>query len=394
MAKLLGKALYNGDRSRVRRRADGPDRRAERRQPGRVRPRQGRLGRARDGPGRSCRRTAWPTLRRRPKATLGEPSQRRRLRAPEQPVDRGPEARHSEGGSTRSSAPSSHGVAVRGVDQPYRTGAPTRMQIAQWANTKENVNEVYGSYSSTLVTLARILDISKQYARFSGRCRRDRCDGPSWSSRPCSARITTSSRAAAPAPARPRSRPACLHVADRVRFRRSPPRSPARGLEHHHRERCQGVLADALGAHAAQPASRRRSSPTRSPTRPSRPRAPITAGFWLSPAGGPGDDPDDRERLPGDNNITGGLEFWGCPVYWDANYNTNTWDHQGPPSPASGTHSSSPGLRVPVSKLGSGRRAVGRNRDWGLRGEEEIGVHAGTAVGHRAPSSSGVNIIP
>lgn len=59
------------------------------------------------------------------------------------------------------------GVNVRGVDQPYRTGAPSRMVFANWGATKENVNEAYGTYTATLGTMARIYDISKQYARFS-----------------------------------------------------------------------------------------------------------------------------------------------------------------------------------------------------------------------------------
>lgn len=60
-----------------------------------------------------------------------------------------------------------NGVAVRGVDQPYRTGAPSRMTVAPWGQTKDNVDEAYGTYSATLYTLARIYDIGKQYARFS-----------------------------------------------------------------------------------------------------------------------------------------------------------------------------------------------------------------------------------
>ena len=60
------------------------------------------------------------------------------------------------------------GVAVRGVDMPFRTGAPTRMQFANWGATKENVNEDYGSYTAALATMARIYDVSKQYVRISG----------------------------------------------------------------------------------------------------------------------------------------------------------------------------------------------------------------------------------
>ena len=60
-----------------------------------------------------------------------------------------------------------NGVAVRGVDQPYRTGAPARAAFANWGVAKENVNEVYGSYTATLGTLAKIYDVSAQYLRFS-----------------------------------------------------------------------------------------------------------------------------------------------------------------------------------------------------------------------------------
>ena len=59
------------------------------------------------------------------------------------------------------------GVAVRGIDQPYRTGAPDRMTAQDWGATKDNVDEAYGTYTATLGTFARIYDIGKQYARFS-----------------------------------------------------------------------------------------------------------------------------------------------------------------------------------------------------------------------------------
>jgi HK97 family phage major capsid protein len=59
------------------------------------------------------------------------------------------------------------GVNVRGVDQPFRTGAPSRATFQDWGSTKENVSEAYGSYTATLGTLARIYDVGKQYLRFS-----------------------------------------------------------------------------------------------------------------------------------------------------------------------------------------------------------------------------------
>ncbi len=58
-------------------------------------------------------------------------------------------------------------VMVRGVDQPYRTGAPTRMTFQTWGQTKENVDEAYGTYSALMGTMARIIDIGKSYARMS-----------------------------------------------------------------------------------------------------------------------------------------------------------------------------------------------------------------------------------
>ena len=60
-----------------------------------------------------------------------------------------------------------NGINVRGVDQPFRTGAPARMQFQDWGQTKENVNEAYGSYTANLGTMARIYDVGKQYLRFS-----------------------------------------------------------------------------------------------------------------------------------------------------------------------------------------------------------------------------------
>lgn len=69
------------------------------------------------------------------------------------------------------------GVAVRGVDQPYRMGAPSRMTSQNWGSSKENLDESYGSYTANLVTFARIYDVGKQYLRFSaGAAERDVLD--------------------------------------------------------------------------------------------------------------------------------------------------------------------------------------------------------------------------
>lgn len=69
------------------------------------------------------------------------------------------------------------GVAVRGVDMPYRTGSPSKLTPQDWGATKDNVDEAYGSYTATLATFARIYDVSKQYLRFSaGSAERDIID--------------------------------------------------------------------------------------------------------------------------------------------------------------------------------------------------------------------------
>ena len=41
------------------------------------------------------------------------------------------------------------------------------MLAQDWGSTKENVDEVYGSYTASLTTFARIYDVAKQYLRFS-----------------------------------------------------------------------------------------------------------------------------------------------------------------------------------------------------------------------------------
>lgn len=58
-------------------------------------------------------------------------------------------------------------VRGSGVDQPLRGTAPSRMVIAAWGDTKENVNLTYDNYTATLYTIARIYDVSNQFLRQS-----------------------------------------------------------------------------------------------------------------------------------------------------------------------------------------------------------------------------------
>jgi len=59
------------------------------------------------------------------------------------------------------------GVRGSGVDQPMRNAAPSRMVVAPWGNTKENVNLTYDNYTATLYTIARIYDVGNQFLRQS-----------------------------------------------------------------------------------------------------------------------------------------------------------------------------------------------------------------------------------
>lgn len=56
---------------------------------------------------------------------------------------------------------------VPSVDIPFRRGAPARAVVAPWGDTKENVDLTYEGYTATLYTVARVHDISKQFARKS-----------------------------------------------------------------------------------------------------------------------------------------------------------------------------------------------------------------------------------
>ena len=75
-------------------------------------------------------------------------------------------ARYS--GAVRNLVSARRGLSgVYQVDIPFRAAAPNRAVVAPWGDTKENVNLTYNGYTATLYTLARVHDISKQFARKS-----------------------------------------------------------------------------------------------------------------------------------------------------------------------------------------------------------------------------------
>ena len=61
-----------------------------------------------------------------------------------------------------------NGVTASSVDLPFRSASPAKAVIAPFGSTKENVDLVYNGYTATMYTLARIYDVSAQFARQSG----------------------------------------------------------------------------------------------------------------------------------------------------------------------------------------------------------------------------------
>jgi HK97 family phage major capsid protein len=258
------------------------------------------------------------------------------------------------------------GVAVRGVDQPYRTGAPARATFQDWGQTKENVNEAYASYTANLGTIARIYDVGKQYLRFSaGSAEQDVLDEltkgiilgenfyiiagagtgsvgsgdpttgvytalnarPNFKSAFASASTTTVAGSFAAA---------CNTIMQNV---------AAQNRE------VSAIVVD----HVTYFTGAREGADA--------------AGFWVNPAGGP----TGFNLLP-----SGQLAWWTVPIYYDTNLGTNA------------TTKIAIGAQWDVFKLFRGMEFRVDSSDqagtrWdvnvvGYRGEEEIGFHAGPGV--------------
>ncbi len=261
-----------------------------------------------------------------------------------------------------------NGVNVRGVDQPYRLGAPARMTFQDWNTSKENVNETYGSYTANLGTLARVMDITKQYARFSaGAAEADVIDeltraailgenyyivagagtGSVGSGDPTTG-VYTALNASGIAAYKTAFSPVATTLAG----------SAASGF------------AIALGALAAR--SRQATAIVVDATTywTIVAQGTDTAGFWVAPEVGP---------TGFTRTASGSISFWGVPIYWDSNLAANSttkialiaqWDvlklYRGME------------FRIDVSDT------AGTRFDYnliGFRGEEEIGFDARTALG-------------
>jgi len=266
-----------------------------------------------------------------------------------------------------------NGVNVRGVDQPYRTGAPARMQFQDWGATKENVNEAYGSYTALLATMARIYDISKQYARFSGgSAEQDVMDelgkaailgenyymiagagtGSTGTGDPTMGLYTVLNTA----PTTYSSTPTTTASSSTL----------------------LGSFANILTQVQSKLAGRNREPEAylvdHTTYFTAAGQGSDTAGFWNSPAG-----PVNAGIVPGFGRTpSGGLSYWGVPVYYDTNLGTNATTK----IVIGGEFSALKLYRGMEFRIDTSDQAGTR---WdqnliGFRGEEEIGFHAGSAV--------------
>lgn len=259
-----------------------------------------------------------------------------------------------------------NGVNVRGVDMPFRTGAPARATFQDWGATKENVDEAYGSYTANLGTIARIYDVGKQYLRFSaGSAEQDVLDelgkaiilgenyyiiagagtGSVGSGDPTTGVYTALN-------ARPGFKAA---------FGSASSTTVAGSFASACSTLLQNIAANNREASAIVVDHTTYFTATR--------QGSDTAGFWVDPAGG-----------PTGFNVTpsGQLRYWQCPVYYDTNLGTNA------------TTKIAIGAEWDVFKLFRGMEFRVDSSDqagtrWdknivGFRGEEEIGFHAGTGV--------------
>jgi len=272
-----------------------------------------------------------------------------------------------------------NGVNVRGIDQPYRLGAPTRMSFTDWGAEKPNINESYGSYTAYLGTLAAIYDISKQYARFSaGSAEQDVMDELT------KAAILGENYYISVGGSGTGGVGGAAGVGDptygvyTALAAASAFLSYSTAFSSASTSTLAGSVANALVQLQRSLAGRNR-TPTAYVMDHTTYFTAIgegsdTAGFWNSPEG-----PVRAGALPGYGRTpSGGLSYWGIPCYYDTNLGTNA------------TTKIVIGAEWNVFKLYRGMEFRIDTSDqagsrWsqnlvGFRGEEEIGFNAATGV--------------
>ena len=257
-------------------------------------------------------------------------------------------------------------VNVRGVDQPYRLTAPAKATFQTWGSAKPNVNETYGTYSAAMGTMAVIIDLGKQYLRFSaGSAEADAIDeigkafilgenfeilagagtGSASTGDPCTG-VYTALAATTPTYTTAHSASSST-VAGSAAFGFT----QAFGALATRSRRATAIVTDAVTFWTLYG------------------QGSDNAGFWMSELLGAG------FQIQPD----GGLRWRGVPIYWDANFNTNTsttkaaiaaqWDvfklYRGDD------------FRIDTSDVAGTRWD---NNLVGFRGEEEIAFNASTGV--------------
>lgn len=276
-----------------------------------------------------------------------------------------------------------NGVAVRGVDQPYRTGAPARMAFQDWGSSKENVNEAYGSYTSTLATMARVIDIGKQYARFSaGSAEADVMD-----------ELTRAAILGENFYIIAGAGTGSIGTGDpSVGVYTALTTAPSGGgyttaFSSASTSTVAGSAATAFATMLGALAGRSRSATaivTDAATFWTILReGSDTAGFWVSPTGGP---------TGFTRTESGGISFWGVPLYFDANLNANTGASK---LAIAGDWKTAKLYRGMEFRIDTSDQAGSR---WdenliGFRGEQEIGFNASSQVSVGA-FQLGTSIIP
>ncbi len=208
------------------------------------------------------------------------------------------------------------GVMVRGVDQPYRMGAPSRMTYANWGATKDNRNEDYGSYTANLVTFAAIYDYAKQYVRFSaGAAERDALDELA----KAAALAENYEVIAGPGSGSVGSGDACLGVYTSLAA--TPTFLGYKGAKtgSASNSTVAGSFAAAIAEIMGILAGRNRETQAvvvdHTTYFTALAQGSDSAGFWADPAGGP-------VKGFGRNDV-GQLTFWGVPILYDTNLGTN-----------------------------------------------------------------------
>jgi Phage capsid family len=274
-----------------------------------------------------------------------------------------------------------NGVNVRGVDMPYRLGSPARMTFQDWGTTKTNVNESYGSYTAFLGTLGAIYDISKQYARFSaGSAEQDIIDelgkaailGENYYM-VAGANITGTVGSGDPT----YGIYTALNAASAfLNYSKTPTTGASSST-------LLGSFANVLTQVQGQLAGRNRMPSAylvdHTTYFTAAGQGSDTAGFWNAPEGPAYGGPAADTVIPGFGRTpSGGLSYWGIPVYYDTNLGTNA------------TTKIVIGGEWDVLKLFRGMEfridtsdQAGTRWDQnliGFRGEEEIGFHAGPGV--------------